>query len=39
LRVVAARSYRKRRSPTTGLFVSTSPKRGDQSELFKDVAD
>ena len=37
LRVVAARYYRKRRSPTTGLFVSTATKLGDESELFRDV--
>jgi hypothetical protein len=39
LRVVAARYYRNRRSPSTGLFVSTAPKLGDESELFKDVKD
>lgn len=39
LRVVGARFYRRRRPPTTGLFVSTSPKLGDESELFKDLSD
>jgi hypothetical protein len=37
LRVVAAKYYRGRRPPSTGLFVSTAPKLGDESELFKDV--
>lgn len=38
LRVVAARYYRgKRRPPATGLFVSTDPKLGDETELFKDL--
>jgi hypothetical protein len=39
LRVVAARYYRGRRPPSTGLFVSTANKLGDESELFKDVED
>lgn len=34
LRVVAARYYRGRRPPSTGLFVSTSNKLGDEAELF-----
>ena len=37
LRVVAARYYRNRRPPSTGLFVSTSTKLGDEAELFKDI--
>lgn len=37
LRVVAARYYSRRRPPTTGLFVSTDSKLGDESELFKGV--
>jgi len=39
LRVVAARYYRGRRPPSTGLFVSTASKLGDESELFRDVED
>jgi hypothetical protein len=39
LRVVAARYYGRRRPPSTGLFVSTSPKLGAESELFKDIED
>jgi hypothetical protein len=35
LRLAAARYYRDRRPPTTRLFVSTSPKLGDESQLFK----
>jgi Arc/MetJ-type ribon-helix-helix transcriptional regulator len=35
LRVVASRYYdRGKRPPSTGLFVSTDPKLGDESELF-----
>ncbi len=37
LRVVAARYYRRRRPPTTGLFVSTDAKLGDESEIFRDL--
>ncbi|MGH7966267.1 MAG: hypothetical protein ACRERD_31325 [Candidatus Binatia bacterium] len=38
LRVVAAKYYRgRRRPPSTGLFVSTSAKLGDETELFKDL--
>jgi hypothetical protein len=37
LRIVAASYYRKRRPPSTGLFVSTDRKLGDESELFKDL--
>jgi len=37
LRVVAAKYYRGRRPPSTGLFVSTAIKLGDESELFKDL--
>jgi len=39
LRVVAARYYRGRRPPSTGLFVSAAPKLGDESELFGDIED
>ena len=34
LRLVAWKYYRRRRSPSTGLFVSTDAKLGDESELF-----
>jgi hypothetical protein len=37
LRVVAAKYYRRKRPPTTGLFVSTSNKLGDEAELFEDL--
>ena len=37
LRIVAARYYRRRKPPTTGLFVSTSLKLGDESELFAEL--
>lgn len=38
LRLVAAKYYpRRRRPPSVGLFVSTSPKLGEESELFKDL--
>jgi len=37
LRVVASRYYRNRRAPSTGLFVSTDMKLGEESELFKDL--
>jgi hypothetical protein len=38
LRIVAAKYYRgRRRPPSTGLFVSTSIKLGDEAELFKDL--
>ncbi|MGH7803449.1 MAG: hypothetical protein ACREQJ_03820 [Candidatus Binatia bacterium] len=37
LRIAAARYYKRRRPPTTGLFVSTSLKLGDESELFGDL--
>jgi len=37
LRVVAARYYRHRRPPTTGLFVSTDAKLGEESEIFRDL--
>ena len=37
LRVVASRYYRKRRPPSTGLFVSTSTKLGDEALLFRDI--
>jgi Arc/MetJ-type ribon-helix-helix transcriptional regulator len=36
LRVVASRYYRNRRPPSTGLFVSTDMKLGEESELFRD---
>ena len=34
LRIAAARYYAKRRPPSTGLFVSTDLKLGEESELF-----
>jgi Arc/MetJ-type ribon-helix-helix transcriptional regulator len=34
LRLVAGRYYRDRRSPSTGLFVSTDAKLGDEDELY-----
>jgi hypothetical protein len=38
LRIVAARYYRgRRRPPTTGLFVATTSKLGDESLLFLDL--
>jgi len=37
LRVVAARYYRRRRPPSTGLFVSTDAKLGEESEIFRDL--
>jgi hypothetical protein len=38
LRIVAAKYYqRRRRPPSTGLFVSTSTKLGEETELFKDL--
>lgn len=38
LRIVAAKYYRgHRRPPSTGLFVATSIKLGDETELFKDL--
>jgi hypothetical protein len=37
LRVVAARYYRNRRPPSTGLFVSTDAKLGEEDELFRDL--
>ncbi len=37
LRVVAARYYRHRRPPATGLFVSTDAKLGEESETFRDL--
>ena len=37
LRVVAARYYRNRRSPSTRLFLSVDEKLGDESELFRDL--
>ncbi len=37
LRVVAARYYRNRRPPSTGLFVSTDAKLGQESEIFRDL--
>jgi len=39
LRVVAARYYKGRRPPTTGLFESTDTKLGDESELFRNLQD
>jgi len=37
LRVVAARYYRHRRPPSTGLFASTDAKLGEESEIFRDL--
>ena len=37
LRVVAARYYRGRRPPATGLFVSIDAKLGEESEIFRDL--
>jgi hypothetical protein len=37
LRIAASRYYRNRRAPTTGLFVSTDTKLGDEAELFKNL--
>ncbi len=37
LRIVAARYYKRRKPPTTSLFVSTSLKLGDESELFAEL--
>ncbi len=37
LRVVAARYYRDHRSPSTGLFVSTDAKLGDEADVFRDL--
>jgi len=39
LRVVAARYYPGRRSPSTLLFESTNSKLGDESQLFRDIED
>ena len=39
LRVVGARYYGSRRPPSTGLFVSTDPKLGDEAALFGDLDD
>lgn len=36
LRVVAARYYRGRRPPSTGLYVSTDTKLGSEEEIFRD---
>lgn len=37
LRLVAWKYYRRRRPPSTGLFVSTDVKLGDESELFRGI--
>jgi Arc/MetJ-type ribon-helix-helix transcriptional regulator len=37
LRLVAARYYRDRRSPSIGLFVSTDAKLGDEEEIFRNL--
>ena len=37
LRIVASRYYRNRRPPSTGLFVTTDMKLGEESELFRDL--
>ncbi len=38
LRIVAARYYRGRRPPATGLFVSTDAKLGGEDEIFRSLA-
>lgn len=35
LRVVGSRYYRNKRPPSTGLFVSTDIKLGEETELFR----
>jgi len=37
LRIVASHYYENRRAPSTGLFVSTDPNLGEESELFKSL--
>ncbi len=37
LRIVASDYYEHRRPPSTGLFVSTDLKLGEESELFRDL--
>lgn len=37
LRIAAARYYRNRRPPSTGLFISTDLKLGDECELYKEM--
>ncbi len=37
LRFVAAHYYRDRRPPSTGLFVSTDVKLGNEDEVFRDL--
>ena len=37
LRVVAAKYYGGRRPPSSGLFVSTDSKLGDEGALFRDL--
>jgi hypothetical protein len=37
LRIVAARYYPSKRRPKLGLFLSSDPKLGDESELFGDL--
>jgi hypothetical protein len=37
LRIVASKYYEKRRAPSTGLFVSTDPKLGEESALFRSL--
>lgn len=41
LRIVAARYYggRRRRPPKVGLFVSTDPHLGEESQLYRDFKD
>ena len=39
LRIAAARYYKRRRAPSTGIFVSSSLKLGDESELFRELED
>ena len=37
LRIVAAKYYQRPQPPSTGLFVSTSTKLGEENKLFKDL--
>ncbi len=37
LRLVAARSYRVPRPPSTGVYVSTDIKLGNEKEIFRDL--
>lgn len=37
LRIAASSYYENRRAPSTDLFVSTDPKLGEESELFRSL--